>query len=98
MKKILKYNDRTRKKIDSLPRIYLIGCWARWGVMELPFAEFDKNRNPLVYNYNDHNGTADQWELIPLEYTTTGYVYDWTFNKENAEKIAALLNERDNTK
>ena len=95
MRKIIKYNSRNRKKIDKLPKIYLIGCWARWGAMEFPFAKFDKDKNPLVYNYNDHNGTADQWELIPLEHTTTGIIYDWTFSKESAEKIAGLLNKRD---
>lgn len=95
MKKILKYNKRNRNKIDKLAKIYLIGCWARWGVMEFPFVKFDKDKNPLVYHYKDHNGTTDQWELVPLEYTTTGIIYDWTFSKESAEKIARLLNERD---
>ena len=95
MRKILKNNKRAQKKLDKLAKIYLIGCWARWGVMEFPFVKFDENKNPLVYHYNDHNGTADRWELVPLECTTTGIIYDWTFSKENAKRIAKLLNERD---
>ena len=95
MKSILKNNKRAQKKIDNLPKIYIIGCWARWGVREFPFVKLDENREPWVYNYNDHNGQADQWELVPLSWTTTGTIYDWTFSKDRAEYLVKLFNEVD---
>lgn len=95
MRKTLKYNKRNRKKVEKLPTIYLIGCWARWGVLQFPFYKFDKDKNPLVYNYNDHNGTKDQWELVKIQDTTSGIALEWTFSEENAKSIAKALNKRD---
>ena len=34
MKKILKNNAKTAAYLNSLPKIYLVGCWARYGVMD----------------------------------------------------------------
>lgn len=96
MRKILRYSEKNRKRINKLPKIYLIACWARWGVMEFPFYKFTKDNIPLVYHYNDYNGTADLWELIPIQDATTGWIWDWTFNGMAAKKVAELLNKRDN--
>lgn len=92
MRKILKNNKRTRRYIESLPKIYIIGYWARWGVMEFPFVKLSKGLVPMVYKYNDYNGTADVYELTPIEWTTTGQIFDWTFSEKKAERIANLLN------
>ena len=94
MKKILKWSEETHNYIHSLPKIYLIGCWARYGVMEFPFVKLNKDNVPLVYNYNDHDGTAGQYELVPITHTTTGWIFDWSFHKEQAQKVADMLNEK----
>ena len=94
MKKVLQNNEENRKLITELPKVYIIGCWARWGVRGFPFVKLNKNLIPLVYNYNDYNGTADQWELIPITYTTTGYIFDWSFSEERAKYIAELFNKQ----
>ena len=92
MKHILQNNEKTKEYLDSLPRIYLVACWAHYGVREFPFQKFKRGTvMPMVWNYNDHNGYADQFELIPIEYTTTGFIYTWTFQKDVAEKLADVL-------
>lgn len=94
MRKVLKNNKRAKTKLEKLPKVYLIACWAKWGVMEFPFVKFNKDKIPLVYDYDDHNGTADQWELRRIDLTTTGWIYGWTFSKEEADIIAEQQNGR----
>ena len=93
LKKILPYSQKNVKYIASLPKVYLICKWAGWGTLELPFVKLNKDNIPLVYHYNDHNGAADQFELIPIDYVTTGYIFDWTFSKYSADKMVELLRE-----
>ena len=37
MKKVLKNTLKTKKYLDKLPKIYLIACWASYGILEFPF-------------------------------------------------------------
>lgn len=96
-KKVLPNCEETKQYLDSLKPVYLIGCWAHCGVLEFPFsgkyADKDKTE-PLVYEYDDHNGTCDNYYLTELHDTTTGYVWGWTFNKEDAERIANNLEKQ----
>lgn len=94
MKKKLKNNKKTKKYLDSLPKIYMIGCWAKYGVLEFPFTGKYTNNStmPLVYNYEDFNGCRDNWYLRKLSDTTTGGYIGFAFNKQIAEKIANVLN------
>lgn len=97
MKKKLKWTEKNRAYVDSLPKIYLIGFWANWGAMELPFVgkfvydEELKQHVPLVYDYDDHNGTEPAWYLRKITYTTTGQILTWTENKLAAELICSKL-------
>ena len=100
MRKVLKNTAKTKAYLDSLPKIYMVGCWAKYGVREYPFTgkyEQDKyNDNisvPLVYNYDDHNGTCDNYYLRQLTSVTTGSIIMWTQNKAVADKVAELLNK-----
>lgn len=92
--KVLENSAETKAYLDTLKKIYLIGCWAHYGVREYYFsgkyADKDKTK-PLVYDYDDHNGACDNWYLRELDDTTTGYVWGWTFNKKDAERIANNL-------
>ena len=95
MKKILENTTETREYLDSLPKIYMIACWAGYGVREFPFAgKCTENATPLVWDYDDQNGTCDFYFLRKLTDTTTGWIYAWTTSKSRAEEIAIALNER----
>ena len=73
--------------------IYLIGHWAQYGYLPLLFSGKYKFTEPLVWMFNDHNGTYDEFILTPITKTTTGYVIDWTFDEEEAKRKVAELNE-----
>lgn len=96
-KKVLPNCAETRDYLNSLKPVYLIGCWAHYGVMQFPFsgkyADNDKTE-PYVYYYDDHNGTCDNYYLTELHDTTTGYVWGWTFSKEDAIRIAEQLEHK----
>lgn len=99
-KKVLSNNEKTQKYLKKLPKIYVVAHWARFGVREYPFTgKFvkDKNRGnvyvPLIYDYDDRNGTGDEYYLKKLTSATTGIIIIWTQNKNVAEKIAAMYNQ-----
>ncbi len=98
MRKILKNNKKTKAYLDSLPKIYLVARWAKYGVRGYPFTgKYVMDENgisiPLVYDYDDHNGTCDNYYLRRLDYTTTGYIVMWTQNYGIANTIAEMFNE-----
>ena len=96
MKKILKNTKKTKAYLASLPKIYTVACFARYGVREYPFTEKYFSENgfsiPLVYEYNDFNGTQDIYLLRKLD-MTSGAVIMWTQNKAVADKVAELFNK-----
>lgn len=97
MKKILKNNSKTKAYLDNLPKIYLVGYWAKYGVREYPFTgkytQISGISVPLVYDYDDHNGTCDNYYLRSLYSVTTGQIIMWTQSKSIASKIAELFNK-----
>ena len=101
--KLNKILPRTQDNVEytsSLPKIYLVATWAKTGVWEFPFVgqyEFDKYAGcnvPLVYQYDDFNGTEDNFYLRKITRTTTGFIVGWTEDKDEAEQIALKENER----
>ena len=101
MKRVLKNNKKTNKFLDKLPIIYLIAIWAKCGVRSYRFSgNYDKKVNPdgnviyipLVWDYDDHNGTCDNWYLRPINLVTTGYIISWTQSKNSAKIIADAIN------
>lgn len=98
MRKVLKNNSKTKAYLASLPKIYLVGCWAKYGVREFPFTgRYEQNENgisiPLVYDYVDCNGTCDNYYLRRIDRTTTGQIVLWTQSKSMASKVAELFNK-----
>ena len=97
MRKCLKNTAKTRAYLDGLPKIYMVGLWAKYGVREYPFTEKYFSENgfsvPLVYHYDDCNGTCDNWYLRRLDHVTSGFVIMWTQNESVARKVAELLNK-----
>jgi len=92
-----KYLDCTPENaayVESLPKIYLIGCWMRFGVREYPNTlQVDEKGFPLVYDLDDHNGYYEEYVLRPIHEVTTGQVYAWSTDKETAQSLADMLNE-----
>lgn len=98
MRKVLKNNSKTKAYLDNLPRIYLVGCWAKYGVWEFPFTgKYEQNEYgisiPLIYDYDDHNGTCDNYYLRRLDHVTSGQIVSWTQSKSVANKISELYNK-----
>jgi hypothetical protein len=100
LRKKLPNDEKTREFLSSLPRVYLIATWAKTGVWEFPFAgeyQFDKYAQcdvPMVYQYDDFNGTEDNYWLRKITYTTTGFIIGWSFDKEEAQRMADEENAR----
>ena len=95
MKNVLDNSKETKEYLDSLRKVYLVACWAGYGVMEFPFSGKYKDKEhlqPLVWQYDDFNGAVDNWYLRSIEDTTTGAIYLWTFSKEDAWRIAKQKN------
>ena len=87
--KILKYKYKKAKEI------YIVGLWARWGVLPAKYYKIDKEGNPLTIYYTDCNG---EWELYYIHEwykETTGVTVAYFFNREQAESLARILNNKD---
>lgn len=97
--KVLPNMTEVKDYLKSLPKIYLVTCWASYGVMEFPFAcayKYSKRANkevPLVWQHDDCNGTCDLYFLRSIVDTTTGSINCWVFDKKEAERIAENKNK-----
>lgn len=95
-RKILKNTPKTKKYLDSLPKVYAVFHWAKWGMLELPWSgKYTKGdiAVPLVYNYYDANGTCDEYHLVPITHCSSGRFWGWFEDKEAARTEQAKLNE-----
>lgn len=96
LRKIRKSTPKTKKYLDSLPKIYGIFLWAKWGILELPWTgKYDtKTGEPLVYIYYDANGACDEYHLAPINCASSGRFWNWYGTKDEAKEIQNKLNER----
>lgn len=84
--------------LEKKKKIYLVACWARWGVLECIYAGGKvysaraKQKVPYIWEYYDANGTMDIWIKVPITFATSGKIKAWTFDKAAAEKMAQDLN------
>lgn len=87
-------NKRKCVKIQNLPKVWIVGCWASCGTFGYPFSgKYDKKTNePMVWYLTDHNGTYEEYILMPISQTTTGGIICWTFEQKKAEIIARGMN------
>ena len=85
--------------MERCKSIYAVVLYAHWGVREYKWTgkwgknSHDKSPTPIVWHYNDHNGTYEEYQRIPIEYTTTGYIITWTFDKASAKRLVTVLND-----
>lgn len=99
MKKVLKNNKKTKQYLDDLPVMYLVSGFTFYHATEYPFSgkyvidPYSGKSIPLVWVYDDHNGTTDNFYLKPITYTTMGNIIVWTESAYIAKKIAGLFND-----
>lgn len=80
------------KKYNKAKEIYIICRWIKFGILtEKYYGHLDKNNQPLIIHWNDHNGEYESYDIIPWYQATTGAVYCYTFNKKHAEAIIKFL-------
>ena len=96
----MKITKRLMAKIEKAPKVYLIACWAHWGVREYKWTGKWSTTSggipvPIVYHYNDHNGEYEEYQELPIHLTTTGLCMDWSFYKNAAQALAEKMNERE---
>lgn len=98
LRKRLPDNQKTRDKLAKLPKIYLIACWAHYGVLDFPFSgKYKKINNrpiPLVWDFDDHNGTYPEYILRPITWTTTAIIRGWVRNERQAKDNAEFYEKR----
>lgn len=98
--KMLPNIPEVKHYLASLTKVYLVACWARYGVMEFPFSgsyEYSKRADkevPLVWQHDDCNGTCDLFFLRNITSTTSGSISCWTFDKKEAEEVAENKNRK----
>ena len=95
MKKILENSKETKEYLNSLPKAYIAACWAGWGILDFPFSgkyEDKEKTIPLVWDHFDFNGAADEWHLISIYDTTTGFIAGWSFNEAMLKDYVRLKN------
>lgn len=93
MKNIRQDNEKTKRYLDSLPKLYVVGCWSKYGVREYPNSGLtDAKGVPLVWDYYDGNGTCSVWRLASVHHTTTGSVWCWSDNEDVCRHVASALN------
>ena len=104
LRKRLPDNQKTRDKLAKLPKIYLIACWAHYGVVDFPFSgKYKKVKDadssliryiPLVWDFDDHNGVYPEYVLRPIAWTTTAAIRGWVRNEQQAKDTAEFCEKR----
>ena len=98
LRKHLPHNQKTKDKLAKLPKIYLIACWARYGVLEFPFSgrykKINKKPIPLVWDFDDHNGTYPEYVLRPITWTTTAAIRGWVRDEQQAKDTVEFCEKR----
>lgn len=98
LRKRLKNTKKNKDKLAKLPKIYLVACWARYGVLEFPFSgrykKINKKPVPLVWDYDDHNGTYPEYVLRPITWTTTAAIRGWVRDEQQAKDTAEFCEKR----
>lgn len=96
-KKELPNNKKTKKYLDSCKSIYVVCCWAQPLMLEAKWSgKFNKDNQPLVWIYDDHNGTCDNYFLRSVTSITSGGIYNWYFDKQLAKERLAAEQEKFN--
>ena len=95
----MKFTKKNTDKINKCKSVYIIVLYVHWCVREYKwtgkwrYTRLSNSYEPIVYDYDDHNGTFEEYVKRPIHSVTTGDIIDWTFSKYAADRFAKLLNE-----
>lgn len=82
------------KKYKKAKEIYIVCCWARWTVLPAKLYKIDKKtRVPKIIQWTDHNGTSSEYYVTTYYWATTGRIFGWYENEQEAKARAKYLNE-----
>lgn len=93
-KKFMKFE----KQVENCKKVYLVYAGTTsFHFGEYPFAgKFAKDEqlgySPLVYNFDDCNGTDFVYEVMPISEVTTFAPLVYTFDFYTAQRIVSVLN------
>lgn len=94
----MKPSKKTQKKLSRCKSVYLVVCYAHWTVREFKwtgkYKKYFGNPWPIVWDYDDHNGTYEEYVKRPIYHTTTGQICTYCFSKSMAEVIAEAMELR----
>jgi hypothetical protein len=94
MRKVIKNTVQAKKYFKTLPKLYSIFLWAKWGILELPWSgKYNRDGISLVYIYRDRNGECDEYYLDTINNASSGGFWGWYENKDIAEGVQEKLNE-----
>lgn len=89
--------ERTRNYLDTLPKMHVVACWAKYGVASYPFTGKYINQDgisiPIVWRWQDNYPYTDRWAEMPITYTG-GVVKIWTQELRLAKSIAEMYNSK----
>lgn len=97
----MRTTKRLLKKIEKATSVYMVGFWAKWSVREYKWTGkwyYEKDTGapiPIVWYYWDDNGTCNEWIKVRLDLAECVFMYDWTFRKGVAQKVAQMLNKEE---
>lgn len=93
----LEDTSKTSEYLKSLPKIYMLGRWAKYGIWEFPYSGYSDERGiPYVYKYEDSNGMDPRYVLIPITRVTTGQIFVWNDYKPVLEHIKEAMEAGEN--
>lgn len=94
----MKLSKKARKKLSKCKSVYLVVCYAHWAVREFKwtgkYKDYFGDPWPIVWDYDDHNGTYEEYVKRPIYHTTTGQICTYCFSKSMAEVIAEAMELR----
>lgn len=93
----LEDTSKTAEYLRSLPKMYMLGRWANYGIWDFPYSGYSDERGiPYVYKYEDSNGMDPRYELMPITIVTTGQIFVWNDYKSVLERIKEAMEASEN--
>ena len=72
--------------------LYVVCRWANFGVCSCKWiGKWDKCGNPLIVEYNDHNGQYETYDIVPYYRCSIGALRYWYFDRSLANITIEIL-------
>ena len=74
--------------------IYIVTCWANWGVSRARYVGIEDG-DPIIIKYDDHNGEYESYYTCPWYLNSTGVTIAYYFHYQEALALVRYLNKAD---